>query len=328
MINPLGGINLKLNIKEFNKIWLDCGTSIVFSVLMSNNNPREEIIYNNNYTYFLNDEHTESGKTFQSIKISLDNKLLNSVLLKNEKKILFNNKEEITSTIIDLLEQKKFIVVYVDMYHWLPLYVDVYHHNHMVHVAMVYGYNNIEKVFYAMDGGKKYTVKYEDLILAVSSAVAGNRAIAYDYSPETSLEKLMLSHKSICDNAKKIMNSITDVINVSNEIWNVDNFNEKDINYFSIIVPTHIHTLGMKQKSNKLLFEYAFEFNNSEVNLKQQFEKMELEYQSLKEQLIKACLCGNTLKIGEITSRTIDLLKNEYKLWDYFLQDNSYKLIV
>lgn len=317
---------MKLDIKEFDKIWLDCGTSILFSILMSNNNPREEIIYNNNYTYFLNPEYTESGKAFKSIKLLLDNKLLSSVLLKNGKQIAFNNKEEITDTIIDFLEQKKIIVSYVDMYYWLPYYVDVYHHNHMVHMGMIYGYDNAEKIFYVVDGGKKYTVKYEDFSLAISSA--GNKAIAFDYSPETSLAKLMLSHKSICDNAKKIMDSITDLISVSDEIWNVDNFEEKDINYFSIIVPTHIHSLGMKQKSNKLLFEYAFDFNNSKVNLKQQFEKIELEYQSLKEQLLKACLSGNTFKISEITSRTINLLKNEYKLWDYFLQDNTYKLIV
>ncbi|URZ07704.1 BtrH N-terminal domain-containing protein [Clostridium felsineum] len=317
---------MELNIKEFDKIWLDCGTSILFSILMSNNNPREEVIYNNNYTYSLKSNHTESGKPFQSIQLSLDGELLISVLLKNQKQILFNIKEEITNTIIDFLEQKKIIILWVDMYHWLPYYVDTYHINHFVHMAMVYGYDNEKKIFHVLDGGKKFTVTYEDLVLSINSG--GNKSIVCDYAPETSLKELMLSDKSICDNAKKIMDSITNLISVSNDMWNINNFEEKDMNYLSVVLPTHIHSLRMKQRSNKFLFKYAFDCNDKKINLKEQFEKMELEYQSLKHLLIKACLSGDISKINEIKSRVIYLLKNEYKLWDYFLQDNTYKLIV
>ncbi|MCL1882324.1 MAG: hypothetical protein FWF81_01035, partial [Defluviitaleaceae bacterium] len=326
---PLNKNKLKLEIEPFNDFWLDCNSTIIFTLLLSNKDIDKAIIYNNNYEYKRATELTPQGNNFYSLVTHTNVDEITKNVLINTESIRVSDEENIIDLLISFLNQQKIVLLGIDMFYGITQNIH-WHKNHIMHSIIVFGYDNEKEMFHIMDSGKNgfasFDMPYEDVIIATRAFP--DESYISDMGSE--LGDLMYTRKDIVTNAKTIIRSI-EKINMENSIWEIKTLCNDDENYFYDIVGTHLFEIKNRQKANKLLFQIAFCFNPmyNKMNLETEFEKLEADHGLLKNKFIKLSKTNKLLeKIFELECELHELLNREYELWKYFIQDNNYEFII
>lgn len=295
---------MKQYIIPYNELWFDCYTSILYTLLFSDKSELREIIYNNDYEYLLNKEKTSEGKEFYSIIMETFVGDLEKEILLNEKIIKVEDREDEIRIIKQNLNDGKVVLLDIDMYYWLPKFQAIYGINHIYHTGHVIGYT--EDRFILNEEGEE-EISYNNLYL--SSQNAGSNIYIYDRGIYRSEKKIKV--ELIKKNAYKIINSLEKCIAHEKDVWEIEGFDVKDIDYFAAIAGTHMKSIQNRVRGNTYLFNRIFEDETRGIF----FKNMENECEILKNKLLIACMRYDIKKIFEIKSNLFNLLKKECEFW-------------
>ncbi len=295
---------MKQYIVPYSELWFDCYTSILYTLLCSDKSESGEIIYHNDYEYLLNKEKTSEGKEFYSITMETFIGDLEREILLNEKIITAADREDEFRIIKQNLNDGKVVLLDIDMYYWLPKFEAIYGINHIYHTGHIIGYT--EDGFILNEEGEE-EISYHNLYL--SSQYAGGKIYLYDRGNYRGEKKNIT--ELIRKNACKIANSLEKCIAQEKNVWEVNQFDNKDIDYFAAIAGTHMKSIQNRMRANEYLFNRICQDKDKAAF----FKNMENDCEILKNKLLINCMRYDIKKILEIKSNLFSLLKKECGFW-------------
>lgn len=124
----------------------------------------------------------------------------------------------------------------------------------------------------------------------------------------------------LIENAKSIILSLDNVLNEFGMIWNVSDYQKKDISYFVDFVQTHLYSIENRQRANGLLIDTLLKENNicELQELKEDFLGLEKDYFDLKMKLMLRLQSSGNI-IVEFKKILYSLLLKEKQLWERFV---------
>lgn len=311
-----------LQIEAFNDFWLDCNTTILYSILLSTNAVDKEYIYNNRYEYKLIEEEVQgTNEIFVSISLTSDISILKNKLLKNEQKVNLYSHSCPIEAIKKLLDHEHIILLRVDLFYWLD---DNYHYGntHLEHYSLVKGYDEERKCLIVFETGIKgyceCSISYDKAVEAIHAAHAAS--LVYDL--DCNLEKIMYTKQDIVRNAEKIIDSIDYICSNQEYILYVSKMSEVGIRDVYDVLQTHLFEMQNREKVNRHLFMNAFqnEFIKG-YSFCKEFERLEGQFEILKCICIKNQLKKNNWEVLEnLKYKIISMLKEERDVWKKFLE--------
>ncbi|NMA90115.1 MAG: hypothetical protein GX972_02155 [Amphibacillus sp.] len=310
-----------MDLIPFNDFWLDCYSTMLYTILLSVSDVDKAYIYNNNYEYQLKKEnmHT-SNESFYSLQSFTQHTILAERLLRNEYEILFSDKKEPLNVIKNMLDDSKIVMLAIDLFYWIKENLH-YQKNHIVHLSLLKSYDERGKQLKVFETGnlgyQEFIVPYERAIIAIDSA----KSSSYIYNIDNELSELMYTKKDIVNNAKLIIKSI-DIIRKNQElVWRLDAISENSMGFVSDIIKTHLFNMQNREKVNRHLFMIVLkDYNTDFFDYSIEFANLEQQFENLKNRLIKyEYQSGVKEGIKVIKEKVIDLLFRERDIWSRFL---------
>lgn len=310
-----------LQIEAFNDFWLDCNTTILYSILLSTKAVDKAYIYNNGYEYKLLEEDVQdTNEIFVSICSTADTSILKNRMLKNEQEVNLYSQSCPIAAIKEILDQERIILLRVDLFYW----IDDNHHygnTHLDHYSLVKGYDEERKCLIVFETGIKgyceYLISYDKAVEAICAAHATSLVYDIDYE----LEEIMYTKQDIVRNAEIIISSIDYVCSNQEYILCVSEMSEDGIRDVYDVLQTHLFGMQNREKVNRHLFMISFE--NEVINgysFCKEFERLEGQFEILKGICIKNQLKKNNWEVLEcLKNKMILLLREEREIWKKFL---------
>lgn len=303
---------MKRKIEPYRDLWLDCYSTIIFTLLVSIDEKGRLLSYNNNYNYSIRTHHLSDKVSFEGLIFETYISKIKKKVLKNEEKFKVNKLQDI----LERLKNNKIIFLGVDLY----FYIDDNAHwnkNHIMHYSLVYDYDHENKEILVMEAGahgyNKYRLSYTDL----EKAALGFYGESFSYDLAERLDDIMYDKRMIKENAEKIVLGIESCLKVEDKIWNIQNFDKEYTKFFSDIVSTHIYSFQNRQRANKLLFQNVICYCNCANKLFKEFAILEKKYENLKNVFERASFRGNIKEdIFKIRKEVFQNLLWEKELWE------------
>ncbi len=311
-----------VNLIAFNDFWLDCYTTLLYTLLLSIDVVDKAYIYNNQYYYSLIEEVVPmTEKNFISVCAENDNSQIEDKILINKQCISMNSFDSPIEVLKKILSKQKIVMLGVDLYYWIEENIH-YNRNHIEHYSLVKMYDEAkdEFVFFetGLDGYQEYKLPSEQVIKAIRSF--SDATLIYDIN--YNVGDIMYTKKDIYTNAKNIISSIEYILNDKDIILCVKDMAECELKYVSDILQTHIFNMENRQKVNRHLFMIGF---NSPIiddfDYCNHFEELENKFRVLKSKCMR-----NTMRkryrqnIIEIKIQILELLNEERKIWVQFIE--------
>lgn len=311
-----------MRVEAFNDFWLDCYTTMLYSVLLSANIVDKAYIYNNEYKYQLIDEKVpETNEKFISVTTNMNTNTLQEKMFKNEQRLDLYNQENPIEIIKNKLDDQCVILLRVDLFYWLD---ENYHYekNHVFHLSLVRDYDDSKKELIVLetgnDGYKEYSIPYERAISAITSA----KAVSLVYNVNYESTDLMYTKQDVVLWAKEIIDSIDQVYNKQNAILSIDNMSNDGVRYVSDILQTHLFSIQNREKVNRHLFMILFENSSiEECDFCEEFERLENAFETLKNVCVKNRIKNNVREVlNRLKGQICSLLIEEKNIWQLFLE--------
>lgn len=310
-----------MKIEAFNDFWLDCTTSMLYSILLATEMVDKAYIYNNFYSYKLQKEEMYGDrKEFYSIMPINDNSRLWGHMLTDRQKVEIWSFDNPIEEIKKCMSNSEIVMLGVDLFYWLE---ESYHfnRNHIFHYSLVLEVDEEAKTLLVLetgiDGYQKFRIPFDNVKRAVTSLEASS--CVYNINPDIS--NLMYTKQDIVKNAKEIIESIENVLDKKEAICWVDSATESDYMYINDILQTHIFIMENRQKVNRHLFMIVLDCSQIGIDFYGEFNELEKSFSKLKGRLLKWNCRGNAQKGIELVINEIPmLLTKEKKLWETFLQ--------
>lgn len=304
------------NIHPFREFWLDCYSTILFTIYCALYKDRTRI-YNNNYSYSIVTAGRSCVHKFKTICLEISMNSFQNSFLKKYDEFSLKSKRNLKH-VNEILEKNNLILLLgVDLYYWID---DGIHwkRNHIQHFSLVKEYDADKNEYVVLETGargyKEYRISEKNFLKAAK--MADVNSIVYQ-TIEGSIN--LLDNKTIFgNNIDMIIQSIDCVIGEFDSIWTVTDYSFKDMLYFMEFVQTHLYAIENRQKANSLLMKSLFEQNKNQLCYRAACEFTELSdrYYSLKAQLMTDAKSG---KLNESIDRyrkyLLDYLKIEKEIW-------------
>lgn len=309
---------MKHDVLPFQEFWTDCFSTILYTIVLSSKEVEKKTVYNNDYTYQIVEEKL-NDKRFHVIRPVADLSMLKDCMLDIMKKVEVKiSKKDDIEQIIYYLDNNKLMVICVDMFDWIPdsLY---YKKNHMIHFALVVGYDREDETLIIYDcGGTEGYHEYRMPFAKVAQAMQRYKeeCVVVDFQ-NINPEKCRVNKENLISNAKRIMESIQKVFQHLDSIYEIDTFNMELSVSFGRIICTHIFSMSERALGNaKLLGENSVYYN--------EFESIHKQFHSLKIRVIKSYESRAIhSEIGEIKGCIQALLQKEYNLWKNIIEEDG-----
>lgn len=311
-----------VKIEAFNDFWLDCYTTMLYSVLLSANVIDKVYIYNNNYKYELKEEEVfGQNEKFNSVCVNTDTDTLKEKMFKNEQEVCLYSQENPIDSIKTILSKEYVLLLSVDLFYWVD---ENYHYrkNHIVHFSLVKDYDDSKEELIVLETGnggyQEYAVPYDKAVAAIRSA----KKASVLYEINSDLSGLMYTKQDIVLFAKDIISSIDSVYKNKADFLNVNNMSSAGLSYVNDILQTHLFIIQNREKVNRHLFMIAFENDViEEYSFCDKFEELEQQFEKLKNVCVKNQLKKLDREVfARIKQQSCDLLLEEKKIWSFFLE--------
>lgn len=311
-----------MQIDAFNDFWLDCYTTMLYSVLLSTSTVDKAYIYNNKYMYELTEEEVpETNEKFFSVSVNMDTSVLREKMFKHEHKVALYDQEDPIEVIKKILNDQCVILLRVDLFYWID---ENYHYekNHVVHLSLVRGYDETKKELIVLETGssgyKEYSISYERAKTAISSAKFASLVYEVNYE----LTDLMYTKRDVVLWAEEIIDSIDYVYSKRSFILETNNMSDVGARYVNDILQTHLFSIQNREKVNRHLFMIVFENNIiEECDFCEKFERLEKQFETLKNVCVKNRIKKNAKEtLSQMKEQLCSLLLEEKKIWKLFLE--------
>lgn len=247
-----------MKVRAFTDFWLDCYSTMLFSLLLSAETVDKACLYCNNYTYrFAEIADLLMNRVRYGVLSSTDTTALEKSLLYDEETIFLNILEAPIEEIKRKIDDGKIVMAGVDLYYWVN---DTFHFekNHVLHYSLVFAYDDSRRELLVLEtgesGNREYRVSYEQAEVAIK---------AYDdysksYRVSTDLQKTVLTKETVTANAIKIIESIDFVLEQDEKILNTSGLDIGGILYMNDMVQTHMFNMSNRSRVNYFLFKHVF----------------------------------------------------------------------
>ncbi len=309
-----------MDIKPFREFWLDCYTSMLYSIYLSNPKVCKSYVYNNFYEYIIRDEEIDGSerKYISLIPMNDISKLEESLLLDAQEIDVWNCADPIESVRRCLLE-RDVIMLSVDLYEWVDDTYD-YQRNHINHFSLVMDIDEELECLVVLETGakgyKKYCVPFDN----AKKAIMLCEESSYAYNINRDIDNFTISKQDIIDNAKHIVSTIEKVLLHVGAVYDISGATDKEMICINDMLQTHLYIMENRQKVNRLLFEIFFDEKNGDFAFSSSFKRLTDEFVKIKGILLKMNCRGQSRKGMEtILERLPKLLTKEKDLWEAFI---------
>lgn len=316
-------------VRPFTDFWLDCYSTMLFSILLSATEIDKANLYCNNYIYrFASIADSSMSGVRYGVQSSMDTSELEQNLLYDDETLFLNTADDPVADIKKRIDDGKIVMAGVDLYYWVD---ETFHYgkNHVLHYSLVFSYDEAAKELIVLETGesghREYRVSYEQA--AVAMKAYDDYSKAYRVSADS--QSFVLAKETITANAQKIIESIDSVLELDEKILNTEGLSVDGILYMNDIVQTHMFNMSNRAKVNDLLFKYAFS-NASDVGYDfcDQFKYLEEQFELLKNQCI---FNGYKNKVEgglpAVKVKMIENIKLERCIWqNYLLHEKELQL--
>lgn len=315
----------KMIIAPFRRYWLNCMNCIAYSLVGYGFDVPYMYYYNNNYTYGFTDETVpETGHKYQSIMPMIDSiKIIKGITTNKEKVYMYKEKNPI-AYIKDAINHQKVVRLAVDLYDWIDSGLH-YQKNHILHMSLVIGYDDIHKKLIVFDTGNygfsEFHVDYDRAL----KAIRGNENPSSISELDRTADVHMYTLKDIVQHAEKIIDSIDTMIQKQDELWKVDYFTEEEIEDILSVLPTHMYSMQNRANMNAYIFEHVFVADQiGNISMHNSFLQLGAKYSECKNVCMKLKLKRNKFdKLNDIKKKVIDLLIKEKELWQLYISQSD-----
>lgn len=311
-----------MNIEAFNDFWLDCYTTMVYSILLSLGTVDKAYIYNNNYQYIFTEEKIPvTSQEFHSVRAATDNRIVEGKMFSTmQTKKLYEETDPIEA-VKKMLDEQFVIFVGVDLFYWVKDNIH-YNRNHIYHWSLVKSYDDVNQELIVLETGnngyQEFSISYED----AKRAVCATKEESKIYSVNSDISGLMYTKAKLIENAKEIIRSINLVCEQRSNVFKVDDATNDIMDYMSDILQTHLFNMQNREKANRHLFMISFEpYDIKEYDYCTEFERLEKAFETLKNKCIKNKYKANDKKIlDKIIDEMYGLLLDEKVIWENFIK--------
>lgn len=196
-------------IEPFNELYFkDCFFTLLFSIIIHYKKNIDPIIANESIFYENNDDKSIIRVGYEPIK-DYKNVLLNIGIHVTNK----ITKNDFVPNIITSISENKPVIVLVDCY-FEPMIMDAYKKKHLLHSALIYGYDNQTRSFDIIEfeysdstNYKKNIISYKDMYLAHNSEIVNeyhkkSDNVAFEFSLDNNTHLFSNSCDILIDNLK------------------------------------------------------------------------------------------------------------------------------
>ena len=157
-------------------------------------------------------------------------------------------------------------------------------------------------------------MSYENLSIAARNFAD----LSYSYVIDSEYEFEMYDIRTIKNNAKKIIDSISNVLSHMDQLWHVES---RFLLSMRDEIDTHLKSIANRQRVNQLLF---LSFINSTETLRwvEQFNALEKEYRCLRHRFLELCDLGEYMYNESLVKECLaNLLNREVEIWNEVIKE-------
>lgn len=310
-----------MRIRPFRTFWLDCFSTMLYSIYLATPNANKLFVYNNFYGYTLQEEELpESKKKFKAYLTENDFTMFEKTLLSDEQLVSIWKYDDPIEYITQCLSKYDILMLGVDLFDWVD---DTYNYqrNHISHLSLVIGIDEESKCLEVLETGTKGYNRYYVPFDNARKAVMACKEDSYIYNINRNNECIKISKEDIYGNAKHIIETIDNVLIQKNALYDITDLSDMDVTFVFDILTFRLYSLRNRQKVNRLLFMYLFD-EKRDGFFSTSFYKLVESYSKISSVVKKRNMEGETGQ-GIIWGREqmFQLLQREKELWSRFVDN-------
>ncbi len=303
-------------IEPFNDFWIDCYSTAIYSIMLSNFKVNRKYTLNNNYRYeFTQNVRTGMGRVYVVPDME---KILKAIFAKREFHD-FTKDENIVEALKDYIDKGSMIFLGIDMFYGVPD-TSQWNKHHIHHNILVEGYDDESECMYVLETGNSGYCEYEMTYEKITKAA--NEFVYFIHDSEIceltdKAPLLELNSNEIGRNAIGIIESIDNIYEQIDGIWHV---NTEKLGSMRDEINAHLVAIRNRQSVNTKLFKAILDNGYRDFFI-EETEKLYEEYNNLIITVNRVCE-NNTYYEAEkeIKEQLKLLLISEKKYWKKFIE--------
>jgi hypothetical protein len=315
-----------LNFKPFNTFWLNCVYNMLFSMLISLEPSYYSAALLNDYSYLVIDQGTPTGTKYNHLElwpIVKHFERYRSMLFGDYEPLNFESGDNYFDILKGLIEEKKLILLGVDLFYWIP-YSVTWNRHHWIHYSFINGIDDEKRVVYAFDenvsGYNEFEIPEDRLIKAISNFPQEPHVMSY--KPSGNIEKFELSIDEVKGNAQRIIDEINNNI-LPVYFWGL---READIveGHMRDLISLRLFQIKNRHIANQLLMQelgdviLSPQIRSSLINYCKELQK---GWDIIKNNFVRLYLSKyEESVISNVNEKAKSLFSKEIEMWDMFLK--------
>lgn len=306
-----------VGIKPFTEFWVDCKCNLIYSILTTLDDSNKMYAYINSYSYSILKKQSKGNEPFLNLELNFEQNLFDYIFI-NKNYLSARSNENYLDQLKDLVKQKKYVLIGVDLFYWIPNSI-CWNKHHWYHYSFLNGFDDYTKDYFVLDENMK---GYSEFIIPESrlNTAMQESTIKHDikfYDINQNISKPIIGVDDLVKNSENIVKSINEI---NDDFWLMSEF-DYDICYFQDLNAMNLFKIENRHKANYSLFSELHKMGllNGNTSLELQSICLELIYkwQLSKSQLIKSYYGKNrTEKILKLNRNIRGLLNLEKSMWE------------
>lgn len=314
------------NIQPFNDYFCNCYINAIVSILSYYDESYKVAAYMNSYKPvfgWYNDQYFPYVGENDNFKLSFEKWF-------EMGKFDFQKENNDLEVVKKAIREKKYIFVYVDLYHWDKT-GSIYGIEHLPHPSLIVGYDDVKNIFYALEDDLSCSVHYyvhEYTSEQFKEAIASNREYCKSMN-DCEYKILTLNHKiepfalsidEVKENAKVLIDTMQGERFTSFSVHNDDLVNANIIDEY-----IRVHTRYTNRSiANKFLFQELnkrnYITNEQREELCNDCDRILYEIDNVKMMLFKGKVTKQYVTPGAVEEKWKCGFKVEVDMWKRFLK--------
>ncbi len=321
---------VRLGLKPFNDYWITCYYNKILTILTSIEPSYKISPYLNDYHYDVQLWGTagpdENSTLFNHLCLQPMRMFREQYLqgIFTYQPLHFRDEENCLEILKTLILQKEIIQVGVDLFYWLPNSMS-FGVNHWHHTAVIDGFDDEKKVFYAFDednsGYDAHEIPEERFLSAIKNCnLDPHGDILKIASP---IRPYILSINDVVSNAKRLVEELSTM--KTDPFWlladeDFDKSRRRDV------IAIHLYQISNRHKANGILFRLKLnEYCDSELinQLVQRSGKLQNGWLIVRSQLliVYKLKTDRSRKIADVNDACKRLFSEEIEMWDTLIEN-------
>jgi hypothetical protein len=320
---------VSLGFKPFNDYWITCYYNKIFTILTSIDSSYKLAAYLNDYHYDVQlwGATNEKNAPLYNHLVQQPFKMFKEQYLQGlfiYQPIRFREEENFLDILKNHIRQKEIVQVGIDLFYWLPDSMN-FGVNHWNHTAVLNGYDDEKKVFYAFDadnsGFDEQEIPEDRFLLAIKSCVLDTHGDILKLADQFHPYQFSLSDVVI--NAKRLIDEISTMNTDSFWLLTDDDF---DKGRRRDIIAIQIFQIASRHIGNGLLFQRVLnEYCDNDIieNLVQRSKKLQDGWLIARSKLL-IIYRSKTDRWKQLASLNEDikcLFNDELEMWDSVIKN-------